>query len=343
MQAENTKRNELRRVGLKLSLVLFDVFAVNFSYFMALVLRFYVNHAFHESGAKYVPMFYRFAPYYTICCILVFGAFKLYSGMLRYAGYNDVKRILRANAVTCLIQIVGTLLFVQRMPVTYYAIGAVVQFFMIAVSRLSYRFLTIELSKLHGNAASIPVMIIGAGETARKVIRRFGDDSSVIGMPVCAIDYRKRDTGMLLDGVHVVGGLDEMEAAAEKYGVKSVVVADSLMPQDVREEVYARCRELGLEMQDVSVFTNGGELGFRALLERTNGPLEVVLDGKPQYFDNNEQAAREISGKTTVKAVRAERDRLVIELEKDRTVINSLDEAWVRDYVEETGENVSFF
>ena len=343
MQAENTKRNELRRVGLKLLLVLFDIFAVNISYYMALVLRFYVNHAFHESGAKYVPMFYRFAPYYTICCILVFGAFKLYSGMLRYAGYNDVKRILRANAVTCLIQIVGTLLFVQRMPVTYYAIGAVIQFFMIAVSRLSYRFLTIELSKLHGSAGSLPIMIIGAGETARKVIRRFGTDSNSIGCPACAIDYRNRDTGMLLDGVPVVGGIDEMEAAAEKYAVKSVVVADSLMPQDVREQVYAKCRELSLEMQDVSVLANGGELSFHALLQRINGPLEVMFDGKALYFDNNEQAAEAIGAKTTVKAVRAERDRLVIELEKDKTAINSLDEAWVQDYIAETGESVSFF
>lgn len=343
MQAENTKRNGLRRVGLKLSLVLFDIFAVNFSYYMALVLRFYVNHVFHESGAKYVPLFYRFAPYYTVCCILVFGAFKLYSGMLRYAGYNDVKRIFQANVVTCAIQVAGTLLFVQRMPITYYVIGAALQLAMIAVSRLSYRFLTIELAKLHGSAASVPVMIIGAGETARKVIRQFGTDSNALGSPACAIDYRNRDTGMLLDGVPVVGGLNEMEAAAEKYAVKSVVVADSLMPQEVREEVYARCRELGLEMQDVSVLTNGGELNFRTLLQRINGPLEVILDGKPNYFDNNEQAAEAISAKTTVKAVHAERDRLVIELEKDQTAINNLDEAWVRDYIDETGESVSFF
>ena len=237
MRAENTKCNVLRRVGLKLLLVLFDIFAVNISYYMALVLRFYVNHAFHEAGARYVPAFYRFAPYYTLCCILVFALFKLYSGMLRYAGYNDVKRIVQACLVTCVIQVAGTLLFVQRMPISYYTIGALLQFAMIAVSRLSYRFLTIELSKLHGSAASIPVMIVGAGETARKVIRRFGADSSAIGCPVCAIDYRNRDTGMLRDGVPVVGGLDDMKAAAEKYAVQSVVVADSLMPQDVREEV----------------------------------------------------------------------------------------------------------
>ena len=343
MQAENTKQNKIRRLGLKLLLVLFDVFAVNISYYMALVLRFYVNHQFHQAGARFVPLFYRFAPYYTLCCILVFAIFKLYSGMLRYAGYNDVKRIVQANLVTCVIQVAGTLLFVQRMPISYYAVGAVLQFAMIAVSRLSYRFLTIELSKLHGSAASIPVMIVGAGETARKAIRQFGADSSTIGRPVCAIDYRNRDAGMLLDGVPVVGGLDKIEAAAEEYAVQSVVVADSLMPQEVREEVYAICRELSLAVQDVSVFTNGGELSFRTLLERTNSPLKVVLDGKVQDFDNNEQAAQAIGGKTTVKAVRAEQDRLVIELEKDQTAINSLDEAWVRDYMEETGESVSFF
>lgn len=39
----------------------------------------------------------------------------------------------------------------------------------------------------------------------------------------------------------------------------------------------------------------------------------------------------------------AKDDRTVIDLEKDRTVLNNLNEAWVQDYEQETGEKISFF
>ena len=118
MQNKET-RSRLDRWGLKLLLVLCDVFAVNIAFYLALVLRFYVNHEFHEAGTLFLPLFLKFAPYYTVCCLIVFAAFRLYSGIWRYAGLNDVNRVLLANLVTCVIQIAGTLLFVRRMPITY--------------------------------------------------------------------------------------------------------------------------------------------------------------------------------------------------------------------------------
>ena len=114
-QNEERKHDQMRRWGLKLALVLFDVFAVNFSYYLALLLRFYVNHEFHMAGNLFLPLFLKFAPYYTVCCLLVFAAFKLYSGMWKYAGVNDVNRVAQANLITFLIQVIGTMLFMRRM------------------------------------------------------------------------------------------------------------------------------------------------------------------------------------------------------------------------------------
>ena len=71
---ETEKKNEkTRSLLLKLLLVLFDVFAVNFAYYLALLLRFYVNGEFHMAGNLFMPLFLKFAPYYTVCCIVVFA------------------------------------------------------------------------------------------------------------------------------------------------------------------------------------------------------------------------------------------------------------------------------
>ena len=129
---------------LRLALVAFDIVAVNFSYFIALVIRFYVNFEFNVWAERYIPAFLRFAPYYTVCCLVIFWLFKLYNSRWKYAGLNDLNRILLACLLTCVVQVVGSVVFVLRMPITYYAIGAVIQFVLIAASRFYYRFFLME-------------------------------------------------------------------------------------------------------------------------------------------------------------------------------------------------------
>ena len=331
----------IHRWGLKLLLVLFDIFAVNFSYYMALVLRFYVNGEFHLAGTLYFPLFVKFAPYYTVCCILIFWFFKLYNGMWRYAGFNDVNRIVGACAVSCAVQIAGTLLFVRRMPITYYAIGAAIQFVLIAASRLSYRILNTEFSRLsQRDDLTANVMVIGAGETARKLLGRLDKNSA---KPVCVIDFRNRDTGWLLDGLPVVGGIESMENAIVKYGIQNAVIADPLMPAEVREQVRSICADQGIAVQDVSAHPQNRDLVFQVLLERAIGSLELTLDGKTQCFENSEQAAKAYPGRYAVKAIYGKENRLVIELENGQTVLNNVNETWVQEYEKETGESVSFF
>ena len=69
----------IRWFFVRLAMVLFDIFAVNFAYFIALIIRFYVNFEINEWAVRYIPAFRAFAPWYTVCCLVIFGAFKLYN------------------------------------------------------------------------------------------------------------------------------------------------------------------------------------------------------------------------------------------------------------------------
>ena len=53
----------------------------------------------------YLTAFWQFAPFYTVLAIAVFAAFRLYGGMWRYAGINDMNRIILANLCTSVVQI----------------------------------------------------------------------------------------------------------------------------------------------------------------------------------------------------------------------------------------------
>ena len=114
-----------------------DIIAVNAAYFLALLVRFYVNFEFRPTVTYYLTDFWTFAPFYTVLAIAIFAAFRLYGGMWRYAGMNDMNRIILANLASTLFMVVGTLIFVRRMPISYYVIGAFLQFFMIASIRFA--------------------------------------------------------------------------------------------------------------------------------------------------------------------------------------------------------------
>lgn len=58
----NTKIS--RRLLARVPILLFDAFAVNVSYFIALMVRYYVHFEFKASAIKYIPMFRQFAPVY---------------------------------------------------------------------------------------------------------------------------------------------------------------------------------------------------------------------------------------------------------------------------------------
>lgn len=332
---------------LRLAMVLFDILAVNFSYFIALLVRFYVNHEFNIWAVQYVPAFLTFAPWYTAACLVVFVVFQLYNSRWKYAGLNDMNRILAANVITWAIQILGSSIFVQRMPLTYYAIGGVIQVSLIAVSRFSYRLFLLERTRVRGRktSTSIPVMIVGVGDTSHMVRRHLERDVENAVYPVCLVDFRGDDFGSLQEGLPVVNGVEKIPGAIEKYGVECVILADSTMPDQVRKSIREICASREVEVQDFAVYFQDarGAVTLRSLMEYTKGEVELVMNGERRVFPNAEQAVLSVTGRVVVRSVCARDNRLVVELQKDVLVPNDLKEEWVQTYEKQTGEDISFF
>ena len=337
----------IRWLFIRLGMVLFDVFTVNFAYFIALIIRFYVNFEINEWAVRYIPAFRAFAPWYTVCCLVIFGAFKLYNNRWKYAGLNDLNRILLDCLVTSDVQVAGSVVFVLRLPITSYVIGGVIQFFLIAASRFAYRLFLMERSRVRSfkKGTSIPVMIVGVGETSHLVRRHLARDTENAAHPVCLADFRGGEFGDLLEGLPIVRGVNGIADAIKKYGVECVILADSTMPADVRKAIRDICAGLNVEVQDFAGYfqESRGSVTLRNLMEYAKGEVELVVNGKSQVFANGEQAVLSVTGKYVVKSVAARENRLVVELQKDILVPNDVKEEWVQNYEKQTGEDISFF
>lgn len=315
-------------------IVVMDIVAVNVSYFLAVLFRFYINKLeFRPVMGAYLDAWASFTPFYTVLCIVVFALFRLYGGMWRYAGINDMNRIIGANAVTLLIQLLGTALFIRRMPFAYYIVGAVLQFFLVAIVRFGYRIFMVEKKMISDRKSpAVPSMIIGAGETARRAIKHLQDSGTF--RPTVVVDAKS--AGKTLDGIPVVADFD-----AALKGIQAVFIADSTLDQERRDAIRRTAEERGLDLQDYTGYLSnlGGRVPLSSLLELADGPVTVSINGTEKAYENGAAALREIDGRYDVARVK----NLKIDLKKHSAAAYEGYEAWAKQHKEETGEEVSFF
>ena len=328
---------------IQLALALFDAVAVNLAYYMALVIRFYVNNEFNEWAVRYVPEFWKFVPYYTVFCLIVFSRFRLYTRRWKYASTEDLNRILMANIVTCVGHVAGTLLITTRMPLTYYSLGAVIQLALIVASRLSFRMLMLEIersrARRRNSGSSKKVMVVGVGETAHQVLRHMERDQDRAMTPVCMIDFREYSFGTMMEGIPVVGGVDAIAATTKTYGVEIVILADTTMPGVVRKRVREICDELNLEVQDyVGYFQESwGSMTVSAMVEYATTEVELVINGVHRKCANGKQAAKHITEHHAMKAMYVKNNRLVIELQTPLALMYITNDPTVAQIAEKNG------
>lgn len=231
-------------------IILLDVIAVNASYFLGILIRFFVGGKFYESLRELPYNYSKFAPVYTIICLIVFFLFKLYGGMWRYAGINDLNRIVMASVVTTIVQVIGTLIFVERMPLTFYFIGAALQFVFVAIIRFSYRIFIIERQRMSKKQAN--AVVIGGGEECHYILRLL--NNGITYRPVCVVD--KNPVGLLIDGLPVYHTLNEALAGHE---ANSVFIADTSLTAKEKDEIYDLCKEKKLLIRDYTNFFSFAE------------------------------------------------------------------------------------
>ncbi|MBD5145982.1 MAG: polysaccharide biosynthesis protein [Ruminococcus sp.] len=279
---------------ISLYLAVYDVLAINFSYFAGLWLRFDLRYS--SIPKEYLSAFLKFAPFYTVFTIFVFIALRLYNSLWRFASFSELNRIIVSSAVTTVFHVVGITLFLKRMPMSYYITGAVFQFCTVTAIRFLYRFINLERSRR--NKASNAVhraMVIGAGSAGQVIVRDLKNSTESDIIPVCVIDDNKNKWGRFMDGVPIVGGRDSIMEAAEKYAVDRILFAIPTASAECKREILNICSETGCTLQSLpGIFqlANG-----EAHLSNLRSVAVEDLLGRDTIKVNMDEIYRHIKGK----------------------------------------------
>lgn len=243
-------QNGSSRKLVMLYLVVYDIIAINFSYFAGLWIRFDLK--FSAIPQDLLLSFSRFAPIYTVITIAVFYAFRLYGSIWRFASVTELGQLVLASVVTTIVHTVGITLLFQRMPISYYMMGAVLQFCLVTIVRFLDRFIGLERSKIRKRSnAAHRAMIIGAGSAGQSIIRELKTSSHTDVYPVCIIDDDKAKQGCFLDGIPVAGGRDSIMEAVRKYEVDTILFAIPTTSAENKRDILNVCKETGCKLQSL--------------------------------------------------------------------------------------------
>lgn len=231
-------------------LIIFDIIAVNVSYFFGLWLRF--DATFSNIPQEYLRAFLKFAPFYTAVVLVVFFALRLYNSIWRFASFNELNRIAAASVITTIVHILGITAFILRMPLSYYIIGAVTQAVLVTGVRFSYRYITLLRKHREKNVqARHNVMVIGAGAAGHIILKELRNSDRLKTKPCCVIDDNPNKWNRIMEGVPVVGGRDDILKNVHKYSIDQILFAiPTASPQDKRD-ILNICKETRCELKSL--------------------------------------------------------------------------------------------
>jgi FlaA1/EpsC-like NDP-sugar epimerase len=182
---------------------------------------------------------------------LIFWQVGLYRGVWRFASIPDLVNIMKASLFG-LLAILPLLFFVfdraGQVPRTVMLAYPVVLSALLGMPRLLYR-----AWKDHGNErtdkAALRVLILGAGQAGEALVR----DLRRVGayQPVGFLDDAAKLRGSYLQGLPVLGRVEEVGRIAPETAAKLLVIAMPSLDATAMRRVVAACERTGLPFRTV--------------------------------------------------------------------------------------------
>ncbi len=183
--------------------------------------------------------------------LVVFWRLGLYRGVWRYASLPDLQRIMLAVALSALGVALAVFL-AQPEPVVPRSVVVLAPILLIAImggSRLAYR--AWKERQLRGGVGqgSQPVLILGAGDAAVNLIKSLSSSRGwrVVGL----LDDNASKLGRQIQGVAVLGRIDELPGHAARYSVGQAIIAMPGASHAARRHALAICTAAGITAMTV--------------------------------------------------------------------------------------------
>ena len=217
----------------------------------------------------------------------IFAGSGMYRGIWRYASVADLQRIaVAAGLSTLMIALVLLMLPPQDPPVprSVLLLDPLLLILLLGGSRLGYRVWKERRIRNVLASPGRPVVILGAGDAAADLLKNLAraGDWRVLGL----LDDNPAKRGRQIQGVNVLGALEELVDLAPRLGIERAIIAMPSVSHQLRRRALDICRRAGVEALTVPSYQDLVS-GKVTVSQVRNIELDDLLGRDPVLLDES--------------------------------------------------------
>ena len=226
--------------------VMLDLILITVCYYAAYRLRFRV-----EDFGQFLPFVMASLPVVLGCKITALYVSGLYQRSWDTFGLRDLSVVARGVAVGSLLSVAAAFYFYREVSDPNRLIGAsrvvfVLDAILLAVAIIATRvsFRMMNLAAATKNKRSRRVLVYGAGNFGRMLVREMRANTAWNMNPVAFIDDDAAKTHRWIVGVPVRGCIDNLEQTMRQYGVDEVILSSRAINGSIETRIREICANM---------------------------------------------------------------------------------------------------
>src|SRR5919202_147750 len=228
--------------------------------------------------------------------VVIFASFGLYRHWMRYSSQREYMRIAQA-ALVAVLALVGYVAVVQlklvfETPRGFVSVsvpagvlvlyGLLLLVFLAAVRYAVHLVYERPFSGFRSHPGARSVLIVGAGDGGRLLLREILRNPDLGLRPVGFVDDDPRKQGVRVDrGLDVLGTTEDLPRVLEDVEPDEVLIAVPSAPGTMRARVVRACRERGVPVRTMTTVFELLQTGGRFLRQVRQVRVEDVLGREP--------------------------------------------------------------
>lgn len=209
-------------------LAVLDFVLMALSFAFALLIRF--DFRFSKVETQYIYRFLYVVPVCAVLIIVLFGVFKMYNSIWRFASFSEFERIVKSwtcyTVIVLVFETIDKFIRGERLfPMSVWIMAIVFGFVSTTALRFGFRFISFMNKDKSVTKDCSNIMIIGAGACGKDVIHEIVMSRHVNARVCCAIDDNPVKIGREIDGVPIVGRRYDIPKAVEEYNIDEIIFA----------------------------------------------------------------------------------------------------------------------
>ena len=247
------KANTLPRIWILCA----DMVIVIVAYFLAILMLYFQDikaSGFDWERIWIVPIVY----------LAAFLISKTYDGMLRYSGFNDIRKIFAACTTTVVVLMLGKFILskssFQDLATYFPRYVTIVYHYLVTMTIMILMRFTIR--RLYNEVYKNPIqkentLIYGAGDAGTMVLRTLSQDTSAVYKVVAFTDDNPQRVGIQINTVKVYSPDEALtKSFIKKNDIKIMVLAIPSLDEKRRKQIIEKGLALNLIVKTIPSFSN---------------------------------------------------------------------------------------